>query len=78
MGAGAVGERATGGGGLTGCPLAAHRGHASVVELLLRAEADPLRRNNNGVTPLDLAIHFNHAAVVALPRARIAEMQMAH
>ena len=50
---------------------AAAKGHIGAVQLLLRGEANPLVRDNNGHTDWGAAVHFNHPAVVELLEAEM-------
>ena len=49
--------------------------HTEVVRLLLQAGADPLAITKQGHTPIGVALAFKHPEVIALLRARIAEIQ---
>jgi ankyrin repeat protein len=55
--------------GWTPLHLAAHHGHAAVVETLLANNADPNARAADGRTALALAEQAGHAAVAAMLRA---------
>ena len=58
--------------GNTALAWAARSGHHAVVRLLLESGLDPLRRDDDGYTPLALAVMKKEAQVVALLVAAIA------
>ena len=58
--------------GNTALAWAARSGHCAVVRLLLESGLDPLRRDDDGYTPLALAVRKKAAPVVALLVAAIA------
>lgn len=55
--------------GWTPLHIAAHRGHAAVVEMLLANNADPTARTADGRTALALAEQAGRSAVAELLRA---------
>jgi ankyrin repeat protein len=54
--------------------IASQHGHLQCVDTLLAAGADPRYANHYGKTALDAAKHFKHTQIVALLKAKIAEL----
>ena len=54
--------------------VASQKGHLQCVDVLLAAGAHPRYANHKGTTALDAAKHFKHPQIVALLKAKIAEL----
>ncbi len=63
--------------GLTALHTATYRGHAQIVELLVKAGADPTAAEINGVTPLDWARHMSYEECTRLLEAAVADSERA-